>query len=497
MSQPANTLTRHFQRTDQIMWYPATAFLLLCLVVGVATGTLRLALAFGLTAFPLAAVLQWKWPGHILNGFAKAALFMGLSMLLIEQSGGMIEAHFSIFIMLAVLILYSDWRVIAFGGLVIAIHHVLFTWLQHLGHVHLYQSLGSHGEAASLFECLLMHAGAVVAQVVVLGYLARELRRMVDDSLSVCDFAERAGSGRLDTVFTKAQLDRPAIAAMARMQQKLADTLHKASAAATQVDVLSEGLASAHDNVHNQASHNSAQVERVSSAASEMAATTRESVEQASHVRQLAGEAEGAARQCSEKATSLREAMRVLEAHSQMIASLLGEIDDITFQTNLLALNASVEAARAGEHGRGFAVVASEVRTLASRTSETAGRIRERVQQTGDSVRLGVQQTQDVDGTIQQMLATLRDVASRLADIDNATSQQHQGIEDLEASVSEMQSSLHHLAHSLGEAHTLAEQLTGVAGSLNTAIGEFQLQGAAERLPGMVRPAALTRPALA
>ncbi len=99
----------------------------------------------------------------------------------------------------------------------------------------------------------------------------------------------------------------------------------------------------------------------------------------------------GAARQCREKATSLREAMRVLEAHSQKIASLLGEIDDITFQTNLLALNASVEAARAGEHGRGFAVVASEVRTLASRTSETAGRIRERVQQTGDSVRQDVQ----------------------------------------------------------------------------------------------------------
>ncbi|WP_010629899.1 methyl-accepting chemotaxis protein [Halomonas sp. KM-1] len=497
MSQPAISISRHFQRTDQIMWFPASAFLLLCLGVGMATGTLWLALIFGVTAFPLTALLQWKWPGHIVNGFAKAALFMGLSMVLIEQSGGMIEAHFSIFITLAVLILYSDWRVIAFGGLVIAIHHVLFTWLQHHGHVQLYQSLGSHGEAATLFECLLMHAGAVVAQVVVLGFLARELRGMVEDSLTVCEVAERAGSGRLDSVFTPAQLGRPAIAAMARMQHKLADTLHKASKAATQVDVLSEGLFSAHDDVRSQASQNSAQVERVSSAATEMAATTRESVDQASQARQLANAAEGAARHGSEKATALREAMQVLEAHSRSITALLGEIDDITFQTNLLALNASVEAARAGEHGRGFAVVASEVRTLASRTSDTAGRIRERVQQTGDSVRHGVQQTQEVDGTMQQMLNAFRDVATRLAEIDSATSQQHQGIEDLEASVSEMQSSLHHSAHSLGEAHRLAEQLTTVARSLNAAIGEFQLQDAVDRLPGMTHPAALPAPSLA
>ncbi|MCC5883874.1 MAG: methyl-accepting chemotaxis protein [Halomonas sp.] len=496
MSQPAISISRHHQRTDHIMWFPASAFLLLCLGLGLATGTLWVALVFGVVAFPLAALVQWKWPGHIVNGFTKAALFMGLSMVLIEQSGGMIEAHFSIFIMLAVLILYSDWRVIAFGGVVIAVHHVLFTWLQHHGHVQLYQSLGSHGEVAGLFECLLMHAGAVVAQVVVLGYLARELRSMLDDSLSVCEFAERAGSGRLDTVFTQAQLGRPAIAAMARMQQKLADTLHKASAAATQVDVLSEGLFSAHDDVRSQASHNSAQVERVSSAATEMAATTRESVDQATQVRQLAGEAEGAARQGSEKATALHAAMQVLESHARSIASLLGEIDDITFQTNLLALNASVEAARAGEHGRGFAVVASEVRTLASRTSETAGRIRERVRQTDESVRHGVAQTQEVDGTMQQMLNAFRDVASRLADIDSATSQQHQGIEDLEVSVSEMQSSLHHSAHSLGEAHRLAEQLTAVASSLNAAIGEFQLQGAAERLPGMQHSAALPAPML-
>ncbi|MFO7648321.1 methyl-accepting chemotaxis protein [Halomonas campaniensis] len=470
---------RHQQRIDRLMWMPAGLHLALCLALGFFNGTLVLALLFGGIAFPLVALLQRRLPGHALNGYAMAALFMGLSALLIEQSGGLIEAHFSIFIMLSALILYSRWRVILFGAAVIAVHHVAFTWLQYLGMVNLYAGLGEHAhhDAAALVVCLLQHAGAVVVQAGILGYLAQVLNGMVGDGLRIAAFAEQAGEGRLDATFSERERRRPILAAIDTMQQRVAATLLKAQATGHEVGTLSDALFTGQAGLRQQAERNAAQVERVSASATELSATTRESAAEASRVRELAGEAAGHARSGQAEVDALQQAMQALEVNAAGIAELLGEIDEITFQTNLLALNASVEAARAGEEGRGFAVVAGEVRKLSQRTSETAEQIRTRIRETEESVQAGVSRTRTANQAMARVLSAFDRVAQRLGEIDGASQQQHQGIEELENSVLEMQASLQHSTRGLDEAHANAERLANAAGELMASVGSFRLGG--------------------
>lgn len=489
------SLSNYRARTDKIMWLPLGFVTFLCLIVGFFTQTLLLASLVGVATLPLTYIAQHQWQGHVINGLIKAAVMMCWSAVLIEQSGGMIEAHFSIFILLSVLILYSDWRVIAFGGLVIALHHALFTWLQYQGVVQLYASMGnmdsmggdnmSHG-AIQLLYCLLLHGGAVVIQVIILGYLASGLKSMVKEGLHVSRFAAAAGDGNLDMTFSSKEQRLPAVAAVVHMRDRVADSLRKTQTASTHVTDYSQQLFVFQEQLRTQTARNSSQTERISTSTAELAATTRETAEESQHIRKLAHHAEEIARQNGEQVEEMRDMMHLLKQHAGQVHDMLSEIDNITFQTNLLALNASVEAARAGEHGQGFAVVANEVRTLSKNTHDTASRIRHTIAVTTNQVSQGVAQTSTIAETTQSLIQSLEQVALRLTSMDNAIQQQHQGVEELEQSVNEIYNALELSREAVDNSYSMAEQLSGTANTMMQTVSDFTLPSSSSRTSRML-----------
>ncbi len=237
----------------------------------------------------------------------------------------------------------------------------------------------------------------------------------------------------------------------------------------------------------------SRRTEQAAASLQETSAAMEEISSTVSHTTHASQEASGLSNTASQLASRTDKAfvqvvstMDDIRATSAEIQSIVSVIDGIAFQTNLLALNASVEAARAGEHGRGFAVVADEVRKLASRSSDAAKDIRQRIDASADKVESGTQMVRDAEAAMHELADSVTRVTQMLGDISTAAGEQNDGINQVSIAVTDLDQMTQQNAALVQESTTAAEQLKDQADRLAALVGGFTLEASqhpAQALP--------------
>jgi len=378
------------------------------------------------------ALILMREPGGQLGAPAIAIAAMGTSALAIYVSNGMIEAHFELFVLIAMLTVYGRIAPLLLAGGTIALHHVVFwVWLP----THIFNYKAS-------FSIVLLHAFFVVLEVVPACWIARQLGR--------------------------------AIKAQGIVVENLGGAAEQITAAAAQISSSTQSLAQG-------ASQQAASIEETSASTEQINSMATRNSDNSRSAATIVSDAAVGFAGTNTSLAAMVDAMNEIRDSSEKIADIIKSIDQISFQTRILALNAAVEAARAGEFGKSFGVVADEVGNLAVRCAQAASDTATLIDDCINKARSGVGKVDQVAKEIRSLTASSARMKTMVDEISVGSREQSKGIEQVSRSIHNMEQVTQSNAAFAQETAAAADELTNQANLINNLVERLaELGGGAE-----------------
>ncbi len=276
-----------------------------------------------------------------------------------------------------------------------------------------------------------------------------------------------------------------------RIGRKLSGFATHMQGASDEVSSAAGEVSSASQSLAEGASEQAASIEETSASLEEMSSMTKQNADNASQADALMKDANKTIATANATMDRMTTSMTSITQSSEETQKIVKTIDEIAFQTNLLALNAAVEAARAGEAGAGFAVVADEVRNLAMRAADAARDTSNLIEESVRQIKEGADLVDVTNKAFDEVAVQAEKVTHLVGEIAAASTEQAQGIAQVNAAVGEMDRVVQQNAATAEESASASEEMNAQADQMKSTVSElvgYVEGGAGKPQPVKTRP---------
>ena len=309
-------------------------------------------------------------------------------------------------------------------------------------------------------------------------FLIRNIRQPLNETMA---FAERMAAGDLTATLNNDRGDE--FGAMTRslgtMRDRLVSVVADVKRGTENITVAAKEISTGNNDLSSRTEQTASNLQQTAASMEQMSGAIKQSADSARVANQLADVAGQSAQKGGSVVNQVVSTMEEINQASRKINDIIGVIDGIAFQTNILALNAAVEAARAGEQGRGFAVVAGEVRNLAQRSAQAAKEIKGLIGASVDKVTVGTELVNQAGQTMSEIVENVVRVRDIIGEIASASGEQAEGVNQINAAVSNLDQMTQQNAALVEESAAAASSMNDQAARLAEVVRIFRLDGGA------------------